>query len=70
MEVELNFIDLQRLAANSEVVKDGVTIKISRPILPAVNMPADKGDEYVVFGLDSSDPLSKNFKWNADIAHS
>lgn len=68
MIMELNFIDLQRLAVNSEIVKDGVTIKIGRPILPAVNTPATKGDEYVLFSLDSSDSRSKEFKWYANVA--
>jgi hypothetical protein len=67
MTIELNFHDLMRLAANTEVVKDGVTIKVNRPVHPMVNMPAANGDEYVVFALDSSDPRSKDFKWDADI---
>jgi hypothetical protein len=65
MTIELNFHDLMRLATNSEVVKDGLTIKVSRPVRSMVNMPAAEGDEYVVFALDSSDPRSKDFKWDA-----
>ena len=65
MTIELDFRDLRLLAANSEIVKDGIIIKIDRPILPALNMPASKGNEYVVFSLDSSDPRAKGFAWNA-----
>jgi hypothetical protein len=65
--IELDFRDLTRLAANSQVEKNGVTIKIGRPILPMINGPALRGDEYVLFSLDSGDPRSKDFKWDADI---
>jgi hypothetical protein len=68
MTIELDFRDLRLLAANSEVVKDGITVKIDRPILPSLNTPASKGDEYVLFSLDSSDPRAKAFAWNADTA--
>jgi hypothetical protein len=67
MTIELNFHDLMRLAANTEVVKDGVTIKINPPVFPGVNVPAKEGDEFAVFSLDSSDPRSEEFKWNANI---
>lgn len=67
MTIELNFHDLMRLAANGQVEKDGVTIKVNRPVHPMVNMPADEGDEYVVFALDSSDLASKDFKWDAGV---
>lgn len=65
MIVELNFHDLMKLAANSKVDKDGVTIKIDRPILPKINNHALGTDEYVLFSLDSSDPRSEEFAWDA-----
>jgi hypothetical protein len=65
MIVELNFHDLMKLAANSKVEKDGVTIKIERPILPMINHHAPASHEYVLFSLDSTDPRSKEFAWDA-----
>lgn len=68
MIIELDYGDLTQLALNREVVKDGVTIKINRPILPIINgQPANKGDEYIAFSLDSSDQRSKDFKWDANV---
>lgn len=67
MTIELNFHDLMRLAASTEVVKGGVTIKVKRPVHPMVNMPAANGNEYVAFVPDSSDRRSKDFTWDATI---
>jgi hypothetical protein len=67
MTIELDFNDLRKLAANTQLVKDGITIKVNRPVHPTVNMPAAEGDEYVVFALASGDPRSKDFKWDANI---
>ena len=65
MTVELNFHDLMLLASKLQIVKDGITIKISRPIRPMINDHAPASDEYVLFSLDSSDELSKEFAWDA-----
>lgn len=65
MIIELNFHDLARLAAQSEVVKGDITIKINSPILPMINTHPADSDEYIVFSLDSSDPRSKAYAWDA-----
>jgi hypothetical protein len=63
MNIELTFADLTLLAVHSEVVKDGVTIRINRPILPSLNALMNgqierSKDEFVAFTLDSGDPRS------------
>jgi hypothetical protein len=66
MTIELNFADLRLLAVHSEIVKDGVTIKINRPILTSLNILQNGGNkndknEFVAFTLDSSDPRSEQW---------
>ena len=66
MIIDLDFHDLQKLAVNSEVVKNNVTIRIQRPVLSGLNSHAERGNEFMTFSLDNSDPRSKKFKWNAN----
>ena len=68
MIIELDFKDLRNLASNSEVVKSDITIKVNRPVRPMLNTidALSKGDEYVVFSLDSTDWRSSDFRWVAD----
>lgn len=66
MNIELNFADLRMLALHSEVVKDGITIKVNRPVLPTLNtlqngQSENSKDEFVAFTLDSSDPRSEQW---------
>jgi len=73
MTIELNFADLRLLAARSEVVKDGVTIKIDRPILPTLNTLMSgkvegSEDEFVAFSLDSTDPRSEQWAFKPNKA--
>jgi hypothetical protein len=73
MTIELNFADLTLLAVHSEVVKDGVTIKINRPILPSLNtlmksQGKDSKDEFVAFTIDGSDPRSEQWAFKPEKA--
>jgi hypothetical protein len=56
----LTFSDLAKLAANGKVEKDGNTLSLSRPILPAVSVSPDGLRGFVRFTVDESDARPKN----------
>ena len=56
MDLHLNLNDLQRLAVNGKVEKDGVTVVVDRPVLATLK------DRAVHFMLDESDPRAEGFK--------
>jgi hypothetical protein len=59
MDISLTFSDLAKLAANGKVEKDGNTLSVSRPILPAVSVSPDGLWGFVRFTVDESAPPSK-----------
>jgi hypothetical protein len=55
MKIDLTFQDLMKLAENESLEKDGVTLAISRPILPEVKADPKAKTGTVTFSLDEND---------------
>jgi len=62
MNIDLSWDDLVKLASNSKLEKDGITLTISRPVLPDLEIVPDGSKGFVRFTLDETDPRSRQGK--------
>jgi hypothetical protein len=75
MTIDLTYANLKRLAFEGKVTKDGITVKVGRPLLPQLKENPRSPGGSVSFILDPTDPgaeklglnhcrlLPKHFEW-------
>ena len=59
MTISLTFRDLKKIALEGSVEKDGITIKVERPLLADLSTHPTKPEGFIRFRLDESDPRAE-----------